>query len=84
MEERLILGLPDDGQAAVAPANRFRLAADKGVDRRLYSLPLLFGVLGAVLGSGKQAAVAPHDQKPAGPEPSEPPGACQYRPCGDR
>ncbi len=73
MEERLILGLPDDGQAAVAPANRFRLAADKGVDRRLYSLPLLFGVLGAVLGSGKQAAVAPHDQKPAGPEPSEPP-----------
>lgn len=72
MEERLILGLPDDGQAAVAPANRFRLAADKGVDRRLYSLPLLFGVLGAVLGSGKDKPEPPHDQKAAGPEPSEP------------
>ncbi|EPE98402.1 cadherin-like domain-containing protein [Rhizobium grahamii] len=74
MEEKLILGLPDDGQAAVAPANRFRLAADKGADRRIYSLPLLFGVLGAVLGSGKDKPEPAHEQKAAGPEPVEPPG----------
>ncbi|MBW9118426.1 calcium-binding protein, partial [Rhizobium cauense] len=73
MDERLILGLPDDGQAAVAPANRFRLAAEKSVDRRIYSLPLLFGVLGAVLGSGRQAEQPVPEQKAAGPQPAEAP-----------
>lgn len=73
MDERLILGLPDDGQAAVAPANRYRLAAEKGVDRRIYSLPLLFGVLGAVLGSGRQAEPTAQEQKAAGPQPAEAP-----------
>ncbi len=71
MGDKLILGLPDDGQASVAPANRFRLAEDdelgnsngkgpsRGADRRLYSLPLLFGTLGVILGSSEQEDAAP-------------------------
>ncbi|WP_280179098.1 cadherin-like domain-containing protein [Rhizobium sp. 18055] len=81
MSDRLILGLPDDGQASMAPANRFRLAEDRdvntgktfhrGADRRLYSLPLLFGALGLVLGSSDHddaAPARPRDANAAAPQ----------------
>ncbi|MBY2936173.1 cadherin-like domain-containing protein [Rhizobium leguminosarum] len=74
MEEKLVLGLPDDGQASIAPANKFRTTEQEGRSRRFLFLPaLLFGAIGVAL--SKQEPAAPdqsHAAQDPHPEPANP------------
>ncbi|WP_455273808.1 cadherin-like domain-containing protein [Rhizobium herbae] len=72
MEEKLILGLPDDGQASVAPANKFRTAEEDGRNRKFVFLPaLLFGALGALF-SKSEADAADRPSPERDPLPTDP------------
>ncbi|TAZ44281.1 calcium-binding protein [Rhizobium leguminosarum] len=74
MEEKLVLGLPDDGQASIAPANKFRTTEQEGRSRRFLFLPaLLFGAIGVAL--SKQESATPdqsHAAQDPHPEPANP------------
>nr|CAD6405462.1 calcium-binding protein [Rhizobium sp. Q54] len=79
MEEKLILGLPNDGKAGVAPAAAFRLSDKEQAGRAKYGLipALLVGAVGAELADsgesleeGMQRVPRPPDdgKGPSGPE----------------
>ncbi|HEV7437632.1 MAG TPA: cadherin-like domain-containing protein, partial [Pseudorhizobium sp.] len=82
MEEKLILGLPHDGKAAIAPANTFRLSDKEQGGRVKYGLipALMIGAVGAELADssddleeGMQRAHRPYDDEAVGsnPDPSQ-------------
>lgn len=78
MEEKLILGLPNDGKTTIAPANAFRLNEGVPRDRARYGLisALMVGAIGAELadssdelGEGLQRAAKPYDDEMVGTNP---------------
>jgi Ca2+-binding RTX toxin-like protein len=72
MEEKLTLGLPDDGQASVAPANKFRTTEEQGTSRKFTFLPaLVFGALG-VLFSKSEADASDRPTPEQHPLPNDP------------
>ncbi len=76
MEEKLTLGLPDDGQASVAPANRFRTTEEEGKSRKFMFLPaLLFGALG-VLFAKSEADASDRPTPEQDPLPTDPTPTC--------
>lgn len=80
MEEKLVLGLPDDGRSIVAPANAFRLGEGAQPGRAKYGLisALMVGAVGAELASrddelaeALQPTLKPYDDETVGTNPSE-------------
>lgn len=78
MEEKLILGLPNDGRANIAPANAFRLSDRQSGGRVKYGLipALMIGAVGAELADssdgleeGMQRAPKPYDDETVGSNP---------------
>jgi Ca2+-binding RTX toxin-like protein len=77
MEETLILGLPNDGRATIAPAHAFRLSEKEQAGRVKYGLipALMIGAVGAELADSSddlekmQRPPKPHDDETAGPDP---------------
>jgi Ca2+-binding RTX toxin-like protein len=79
MEDKLVLGLPNDGRSTVAPANVFRLSEKDQKNRTKYALlpALVAGAIGAEmagLGDGQEefrsAAPKPYDDEVVGSNPS--------------
>jgi Ca2+-binding RTX toxin-like protein len=78
MDEKLILGLPNDGKATIAPANLFRLSDKEQGGRVKYGLipALMIGAVGAELADssddreeGMQRAPKPYDDETVGSNP---------------
>ena len=78
MEEKLILGLPNDGKTTVAPANAFRLSEREQRGRVKYGLipALMVGAIGAELAGssdeleeGLQRVPKPYDDETVGTNP---------------
>lgn len=78
MEEKLVLGLPNDGKASIAPANAFRLSDKEQGGRVKYGLipALMIGAVGAELADsgnaleeGMQRAPRPYDDETVGANP---------------